>query len=128
MNNFIYTLMNYIKRLDLEHSLEIGAHPPGASIAITPLEGSEVIDRYMNGMADVRLPFEISVKTENKVEAQKTLIDLIAHLGDLGNYLKNEEKTIVFNELELDQLPVFKEHAHGFYHYHIKLTVKLTLG
>ena len=127
MNNFIYTLVNYLKHLNLDYPVSIGAHPNTASLTITPADGSEVLCEYMNGMADVRLPFEISIKDQHQEKAHHTLKDILYQLSELGSFLTTENKHFILNKLDVTSVPQLQEKTNEYFQYKTKITVNITV-
>ena len=128
MKNFIYTLVDYIKQLELDYPVSIGTFDDEASLIVKPIKGSEVIHEYMNGVMDVRLPFEISFKSKNKEEAFGVLSDVINHMRSMDNILNKESEDYTLFRTVIDQIPFFEEQKEdGYFYYHAKITVDLTV-
>ena len=127
MKNFIYTLVDYIKQLELDYPVRIGIFDDEASIVVKPIVGSEVIHEYMNGMMDIRLPFEISIKSKNQEVAFNVLNDVINHVRSIGDFLDSESKDdYILLRVMVDQNPIFESNEDGYFYYSSKLTVDLT--
>jgi len=127
MKNFIYTLVDYIKELELDYPIFIGVFDEQPSLMIKPTEGSEIIHEYMNGMMDIRLPFSISIKSKDQEVAFKVLCEVMNHLSGLGKFLNESSKEQVLLNLETNQLPVFQASEDNYFYYTSKLTVDLTI-
>ena len=127
MKNFIYTLVDYIKRLDLDYPVNIGTFADEASLIVKPIKGSEVLHEYMNGVIDVRLPFSISIKSKNQKEAFAILTDVMDHMREMENFQNRESKDYILFKVVVDQLPFFEEQDDGYFYYHTKITVDLTV-
>jgi len=127
MKNFIYTLVDYIKELELDYPVRVGIFDDEASLIVKPVEGSQVIHEYMNGMMDIRLPFEISIKSKNQEEAFNVLSRVMDHVKNIDEFLKRESKEQVLLNLETDQIPVFQDNVDNYFYYTSKLTVDLTV-
>jgi len=129
MKNFIYTLVDYIDKLELEYPVKIGIFDDEPSLMVKPVNGSEVIHEYMNGMADIRLPFEVSMKSKDQEVAFNVLNEVLEHLKGLGKFLNDEsnEKEAILLNLETDHVPVFQASEDGYFYYTSKLTADLTI-
>ena len=127
MKNFIYTLVDYIKQLELAYPVYMGTFDDQESLIVKPTPGSSVIHSYMNGMMDVRLPFEISIKSKNQEEACRVLSDVMNHVQQLGNFLNEGSKDLLL-DMMMDQIPTFtsKDDA-GYFYYTSTLTVDLAV-
>ena len=127
MNNFIYELADHIKQLALDYPVSIGDFDKKSSLAIKPA-GTERIREYYNGMKDIRLPFEISIKTTNQEEALIILQTVLNHVRNLDAFLKNSKnnKYVLINTT-IDQIPVFQQNEDDYFYYTSKLTVDLTV-
>ena len=127
MNNFIYKIVGYLKELELGYPVRIGIFDDEASLVVKPIVGSEIIHEYMNGMMDVRLPFEISIKSKNQEVAFNMLNDVMNHVKDIGDFLDSEGKDYILLRIMVDQNPVFESNEDGYFYYSSKLTVDLTV-
>ena len=127
MKNFIYTLVDYIEQLELDYPVRIGLFDDQESLMVKPIEGSEVIREYMNGMMDIRLPFEISIKSTNQEEAFNVLTDMINHMKHLNDFLKEAGKTDILLNLVINQIPAFQTKEDSYFYYTLKLTADLTV-
>ena len=130
MKNFIYTLVDYIDKLELEYPVKVGIFDENPSLMVRPVTGSEVIHEYMNGMTDIRLPFEVSIKSKDQEVAFNVLNEVMNHIRDIGKFLNDEKdgNELILLNLELDQIPVFGASEDGYFYYTSKLTVDLTNG
>ena len=127
MKNFIYTLVDYINQLELEYPVKVGIFDDEPSLMVRPVTGSEVIHEYMNGMMDIRLPFEISIKSKDQEIAFNVLNEVMNHIKDIGKFLSDESKEHILLNLEMDQIPVFQANEDGYFYYTSKLTADLTI-
>jgi len=127
MKNFMHTLVAYINQLELDYPVRIGIFGDDASLMVRPIEGSEVIHEYMNGMMDIRLPFTISVKSKNQEEAFNVLNDVMSHMRNIGDFLNSESEEQILLNMVMDQIPVFESNEDGYFYYSSKLTVDLTV-
>lgn len=128
MKNFIYTLVDYLKQLELDYPVCIGIFDDEASLIVKPIEGSAVIHGYMNGMMDIRVPFEISIKSKNQEEAFSVLSNVMDHVRNLDDFLKEERKAHILLGMVIDQIPIFEsKDEDGYFYYTSKLTVDLTV-
>jgi len=127
MKNFIYTLVDYINQLELEYPVKVGIFDDEPSLMVRPVTGSEVIHEYMNGMIDIRLPFEISIKSKDQEVAFNILNEVMNHIKDIGKFLNDESKEHILLNLEMDQIPVFQANEDGYFYYTSKLTADLTV-
>ena len=130
MNNFIYKIVDYINELELGLSLKIGIPDDGESLVIIPIEGSEVIHEYMNGSADIRLPFEIKIKSKNQEEAFNVLSKVMNHMRNIVEVLeKDEKKDHTLLQVVIDHIPTFVgKEADGYFYYNAKMTVDLAMN
>ena len=127
VNNFIYTLADYIKQLALDYPVTIGEFDKKSSLTIKPA-GSEVIREYMDGMADIRLPFEIQIKTKNQAEALNVLQNVLNHVRNIDDFIKkSNRKDYVLLNTTIDQIPVFQTSKGNYVYYTSKLTVDITV-
>jgi len=128
MKNFIYTLVDYIKQLELDYPVQVGVLDSEPSLVVKPIAGSEIIHEYMNGMMDVRLPFEISIKSEDQEEAFNVLSGVMNHIRDMGDFLNSGECVdYILLRIMVDQITVFEFGEDDYYYYSSKLTVDLTV-
>jgi len=128
MKNFIYLLVDYMNQLELAYPVKIGIFDNESSLMIKPVEGSQIIHEYMNGMADIRLLFELSIKNKDQEVAYNVLSEVIEHFKDLQTFLnRNESREYLLLNLEMDQIPVFQESKDGYFYYTTKITVELTV-
>jgi len=130
MNNFIYKIVEYIKELELEYKINIGIFDDEESLVIVPVEGSQIIHEYMNGTADIRLPFEIKIKSRNQEEAFTKLSQVMAHMRGIGDFLKEGQKTDhTLLNVVIDQIPTFEgKQDDGYFYYNTKVTVDLSIN
>jgi len=129
MKNFIYTLVDYIKQLELNYPVRMGLFDDEASLVVRPIVGSEVIHEYMNGMMDIRLPFEIMIKSKNQEEAFSVLSDVMNHLQTMDGFLSEESKAYLLLGMVIDQIPASPSNdEEGYFYYTSKLTVDLTVA
>ena len=114
----------------MDYKVNIGIFAEEASLVIVPIEGSNVIHAYMNGTSDVRLPFEIKIKSKNQEEAFNNLSEVMNHLSNIGNYLaEDENKDITLLNVEVDQIPTFVgKEDDGYFYYNAKVTVDLSIN
>ena len=127
MNNFINTLVEYIDQLEMDYPVKIGIFAEEPCLMVKPIEGSEVLHEYMNGMVDIRLPFEISIKSNDQEEAFNLLNDVMKHLKDMRNFLTDKSEDQNLLNLTMDQMPVFQARDGNYFYYSAKLTVDLTV-
>ena len=127
MKDFIYKLADYIKQLELEYPVKIGIFDDEASLLIRPITGSEIIREYMDGTMDIRLPFEISIKSPNQEEAYSVLDTVMNHVRNIGDHLKSQNSYHVLLNTVIDQIPTFEEKTDNYFYYTSKLTVDLTV-
>jgi len=128
MKDFIYKLADYIKELAIDYPVKIGIFDDEASLRIQALAGSEIIREYMDGTADSRLLFEISIKSKNQEEAYTVLSTVMNHVRKIGDFLKiSESTTHVLLNTVIDQIPTFQESTDNYFYYTSKLTVDLTV-
>jgi len=134
MQTFINTLADYIKELELEleeeqkYPVKIGVFADEPSLRIKTLAGSETIRKYMDGTSDIRLPFEISIKSPNQEEAFIVLGKVLDHVRNIGEFLeKCEYSEYVLLNTVIDQIPTFQESTDNYFYYTSKLTVDLTV-
>ena len=130
MNNFIYNIVAYIKELELDYKVNIGIFDDEESLIIVPIEGSQIIHEYMNGSADIRLPFEIKIKSKNQEKAFNTLSDVMSHLRNIGDFLaEDEKKDHTLLNVVVDQIPTFVgKEEDGYFYYNAKVTVDLSIN
>jgi hypothetical protein len=128
MKNFIYTLVDYIKQLELDYPVRIGIFDDEASLVVRPIVGSEIINEYINGMIDIRLPFEIIIKSKNQEESFNVIRDVMNHVRKLDDFLKKENKAPLLLGMVIDQIPTTPSNDEaGYFYYTSKLTVDLTV-
>jgi len=130
MNNFIYQIVAYIKELELDYKINIGIFDDEESVVIVPTEGSQIIHEYMNGTADIRLPFEIKIKSRNQEEAFTKLSQVMIHMRGIGNFLEQgEENDHTLLNVVIDQIPTFEgKQDDGYFYYQTKVTVDLSIN
>ena len=125
MKNFIHTLVTHIEQLEMDYPVRIGIFDDEKSLMIKPISGSEVIHEYMNGDMDIRLPFEISIKSKNQEEAYNFLNDVMTHLKNINNFLtRKNDHTLL--DLTMEQIPTFLPSEDDYIYYSVKLTADLT--
>ena len=127
MKDFIYKLADYIKQLELEYPVKIGIFDDEASLLIRPITGSEIIREYMDGTMDIRLPFEISIKSPNQEEAYSVLDTVMNHVRNIGDHLNSQNSYHVLLNTVIDQIPTFEENKDNYFYYTSKLTVDMTV-
>jgi len=127
MKDFIYTLVDYINQLELDYPVCIGIFKDGPSLVVKPIEGSGVIHGYMNGMMDIHLPLEISIKSKNQEEALNVLSDVMNHMANLGDFLNTRSEAYILIDHAIQQIPIFDKEEDGYLYYTSKLTVDLTV-
>ena len=129
INDFIYHLLDYVKSLKLDYDIRIGSFDQGEAIVILPVSGSTTIQEYMNGMVDVQLPFEISIKSKSQEMAFNTLNHVIEHIHQMKDFLAVEDNDHSLIRVMIDQLPYFaKEQVAGYFIYQSRITVDLTIN
>jgi len=130
MNNFIYQIVKYIKELELDYNVRIGIFDDEESLVIVPVEGSQIIHEYMNGTADIRLPFEIKIKSRNQEEAFTKLSKVMNHMRGIGEFLEQgEDKDHTLLNVVIDQIPTFVgKQDDGYFYYQAKVTVDLSIN
>jgi hypothetical protein len=130
MNNFIYKIVEYIKELELDYKVNIGIFDEEESLVIVPVEGSQIIHEYMNGCADIRLPFEIKIKSRNQEEAFTRLSKVMNHLRGIGDFVEaGEDKDHTLLNIVIDQIPTFVgKQDDGYFYYQTKVTVDLSIN
>jgi len=127
MNDFLNKLVAYFEELETGYPVKIGIFDEEESILITPISGSEVTHEYMNGMMDVRLPFEISIKESNQEKAFNAIAQLVSSLRQFKPFLDKEEK-YDFLELSITEEPFLENgEKDGFFVYTTKISAHLTL-
>ena len=128
MENFIYKLADYLEELELDYPVRVGMNGDGSSIALIPVTGSKIIQEHMNGMADVHLPFEISVKSKDKQQAFDTINQVISHVR---KYVVHDFERDRYDLITIDisEKPYINQTAEeiGFFVYTAKISVTLTL-
>ena len=128
MEDFMTLLVAHINELELALPVKIGLFDEEDSLLVKPVEGSEVIHTYMNGSLDVRLPFEVGIKSKNQAEAYKTLHQVMAHVKKLGNHLKEKDEAHLLLQLDMDLQPVFKEKTANAFIYSAKLIADIAVA
>ena len=130
MNNFIYKIVTYIKELKLDCKVNIGIFDEEESLVIVPTEGSQIIHEYMNGCADIRLPFEIKIKSRNQEKAFTKLSKVMNHMRCMGEFLEaGEENDHTLLNVMIDQIPTFVgKQDDSYFYYSTKVTVDLSIN
>ena len=128
MNNFIYYIVDYLKEIEVGYPVHIGVFDDKESIVVKPISGSEVIHEYMNGMMDVRLPFEMSIKSKNQEEAFNVLTKVMTHMRHIKSFLDKEHQDHGLLNVVIDQIPFFEgKKKDGYFYYHATMRVDLTV-
>ena len=123
MNNFIYKLTDYIKSLATGYPVQIGKFTESDSLVVIPVEGSTVIQEYMDGTKDIRMSFEISIKSKSQENAFNVLNEITNNITDIGNFLENGPLLTIL----VEQMPYFaKEQEIGYFIYNSKIVVNIT--
>jgi len=126
MKDFIYRLTDHIKRLNLDaYPIKVGILSDRQCLTVRPVTGSEVIHQYMDSMMDIRLPFEVIIKSFDQEEAYNTLSNVMNHVQEL--VIPEVDEGLVLLKLDVLQLPAFDKFEDGYYYYVIKLSFDLTV-
>ena len=129
MNNFIYKIVDYLKEQELGYPVHVGIFDESESVAVVPMEGSQIIHEYMNGSADIRLPFEVKIKSRNQEEAFNVLSKVMNHMRSIGDFLESEDKEHSLLRVVIDQIPAFVgKQEDGCFYYNGKVTVDLSMN
>jgi len=124
MNNFIYKLADYIKKLDLGYPVQIGKFSGDESLVIIPIEGSTIIGEYMDGAKEIRMSFSIAIKSKSQESAFNTLSEVIAKLTSVNSCLGKENQQCTLLNVVAEQMPYFaKEQEIGYFIYNSKIVV-----
>ena len=127
MNNFIYTLTDYIKGLKTGYPVQIGTFACADSLVVIPAEGSNVIREYMDGTKEIRMSFEINIKSKSQEEAFNVLSDVTNNMANVGNFLDKENGQHTLLNVAVEQLPYFaQEQEIGYFIYNAKIAVDVT--
>ena len=129
MKNFIYTLVDYIKELEIVSPVRVGIFDDGESLVVIPVEGSEVIHEYMDGTLDIRLPFEIHIKSKNQENAFNVLSEVMNHMRNIGEFLDEKDQNHALLGVAIDQIPFFETSTEdGYFYYKSKVTIDLMMN
>jgi hypothetical protein len=127
MNNFIYKLTDYIKELKTGYPVQIGTFTCEDSLVVIPAEGSSIIGEYMDGTKEIRMSFEINIKSKSQEEAFNVLNDVINNIRNIGNFLDKEKRPYALLNIAVEQLPYFAEKQEiGYFIYNSKIVVDVT--
>ena len=127
MNNFIDKRTDYIKNLTTGYPVQIGKFTAADSIVVIPAEGTNVIQEYMDGSSDIRMSFEINIKSKSQENAFKVLSDVINNITDISSFLDAEEKQYTLLNIAVEQMPYFaQEQEIGYFIYNSKIVVNIT--
>ena len=130
VKNFIHTLADYIKLLDLNYPVIVGASDESQSLVVRPITGTEVVREYMDGMIEIRMPFEINIKSTNQTEAYQVLNDVLEYVRNVGDFLQDKEDVeqgYVVLGIVIDQIPMLIDSNDENFVYASKLMVNLTI-
>ena len=128
MKNLIYKLVDYLEKLDLGYPVRVGIFDAGSSLVIKPIDGTEVINEYMNGTMDVRIPFALSMKSTSQEIAYNLLSQVMKHFRENPLVLLDDSKEVdYYVRMGIDAIPHFDKEADRYFYYSTKLTIDLTI-
>lgn len=126
MDIFMEQLIHHIDQLEHKIPVKIGMLSNENSIMVKSVQGSTVLNQYMNGTKDVSMPFEIQVKTANQAEGFTVLSQIMSSLTKLTTSESNETNAEILN-VNAEILPVFDKEEEGYFYYKSQLVVDLTI-
>ena len=87
------------------------------------MEGSNKIQEYMDGTKELRLSFEINIKSKSQEAAYDVLSEIITNITDIGKFFENGPLLNV----AVEQMPYFAEAQEiGYFIYNSKIVVDIT--
>jgi hypothetical protein len=111
-----------MKELKTGYPVQIGNFTEGNALVIIPAEGSTKIHEYMDGTKELRLSFEINIKSKSQEEAFNILSDVINNIQYLGDFLDDGPLLNII----VEQMPYFaNEQTIGYFIYNSKIAVEI---
>ncbi|MCG4280856.1 minor capsid protein [Lacticaseibacillus saniviri] len=126
--------MDFVERLNdaINAIPELGEHSrqgfvgPDVSLAISPIPGSRVVQKYMDGMADEQLNYTVVLKSKDLERLQKTLWAIANHVEEITG-IKSRDNSFDFDEIVITNKPnLSSQDESGFYYGQLDIQATVT--
>lgn len=125
-NDFLERLSDTIDKIDgVNMTSVVGSLGMGESLSVYALPGGEVVGGDMSGARDVRLPFEIAIKSKSQQVANDTLWLINQGLGSIDIDIPSSNESYEFESLAVGTPFLNEEDERGYFLYLLNITANI---
>lgn len=125
-NDFLERLANEIDTIDgVNMTSNIGSLGMGEGLSVYALPGGEVVGGDMSGARDVKLPFEIAIKSKSQSTSNDTLWLINQGLGSIDIDIPSANDSYEFESLEVGTPFLNEEDDQGYFLYLLDVTANI---
>jgi len=99
---------------------------PDVSLAISPIPGGRIVQKYMDGTTDQQLPYTIVIKSKDLEQLQKVLWSIANHVEEIED-LKSSDGSFDFDEIAVTNKPnLSNQDESGFFYGQLDIQASIT--
>lgn len=126
-NDFQLSLVRFINGLGLPLTARLDYLREPEDLVVYPLPGGQVVQRFMDGTQEIKLPFEIAIKSQDQELANALLWTINTALSSFDVDLPSHNHSYVFLGLELTKPFLNAKDEQGYYVYLLDVTGNLEI-
>lgn len=126
-NDFQLMLVRHINTLDLPLTARLDYVRETDDLVVYPLPGGEVKEQFMDGTQEIRLPFEIAIKSTDQELANAILWTINTALTDFDLDISSGNDSYTFLGLDVSKPFLNEKDAQGYYIYLLDVAAALEI-
>lgn len=126
-NDFQLMLVRHINTLDLPLTARLDYLRETDDLVVYPLPGGEVKEQFMDGTQEIRLPFEIAIKSTDQELANAILWTINTALAGFDLNISSGNGSYTFLGLNVSKPFLNEKDVQGYYIYLLDVTAALEI-